>query len=939
MYRTLLTLLFTASTLWSLGQQGTIAGTITSNEGGRPQPMPFVNVVIKGTTTGATTDLDGKFSFQADPGEHVLAVSFVGFQPEERNVTVTTGERTTVDIELRSQAVEMKAVEVVSVRRTETESAVLMETRKSEQVVNGIGRQQIAKSQDRSAGDVVKRVPGVTLIGNRFVMVRGLADRYNTVQLNDVTAPSLEADRRAFSFDILPSGALDRVLIFKTGSADLPGEFAGGVVKLYTVNVPNENITKVGLSTSYRSGTTFDKFYTSTGSPTDALGFDDGYRKLPDAFPADLSTVTDPATLQNAGRSLPNNWATKRTNAAPDGRFDLLIARRFGKDDAKVTGGTLTALSYSNTRSAYTANNYNYNTYDPIVGHSDTIYSYKDNENIQQARISALHNWTALIGNGTKLDLRNLFTQQGTEQTTLRTGRDLEGGSQVRNYAYRYEQRTIYSGQLHGSHDLKTDVNKLDWTLGYGLATGQEPDYRRIRTVRDIHTTEADVPYEVIVPPGASTLDAGRFYSELHEHIYTGKLDFEQRVGKPDAKVGVKLRVGGFAEMKDRSFDARWMSFKKASTSQFDQSLLDLPLEQVFTEEHINNTTGFKLEEGTNPSDRYDAANHLYAGYLSGTFVFSKLFTLSAGARAEHNTQELTSTTYSGRRIRINNPVLSILPSLNANYNVTERALVRAGYAMTVNRPEFRELAPFSFYDFSTNNVLFGNDSLRTATIQNVDARWEYYPGAGEIISAGAFYKSFADPIELYFVPGAGSGGTRNFTFRNAESAMSIGAEVEFRRSLASMGASGALGRFSLLLNATYIYSRVQLGDQAKGQSSERPMMGQSPYVLNGGIYFEQAEHKLQFNLLYNVFGRRLYAVGTTGTPDIYEMPRSTVDATVTKGLGKHFEVKLSAQDILNQRTRLMQDSNEDGTINDQDEEILGFRRGTYFSLGIGFTL
>ena len=398
MYRNLLTFIALALSLGLLAQKGTVSGTVTATEAGRTQPMPFVNVVLKGTTVGATTDLDGRYSFQAEPGTHVLQVSFVGYEPMEQPVTVTAGATTRADVALKAQVVEMKTVEVVSVRRTETEAAVVMETRKSEQVVNGVGREQIAKSQDRTAGDVVKRIPGVTMVGDRFIMIRGLADRYNTVLLNDVIAPSLEPDKRAFSFDVLPSGALDRIMIYKSGAPELPGEFAGGVIKLHTVNVPSENQVRVDYSASFRNGTTFQDFFSSQRSSTDWLGYDDGLRQLPAAFPANLRG-TSPQALQAAGRALANNWTADRSTASPDQRFSLMLARRIGKDDAFARGGNVTSISYSDTRLAYTAKNYNYNVYDPVVGRSDSIYNYSDNENIRQARVSALSNFSLLLGN------------------------------------------------------------------------------------------------------------------------------------------------------------------------------------------------------------------------------------------------------------------------------------------------------------------------------------------------------------------------------------------------------------------------------------------------------------------------------------------------------------------------------------------------------------
>ncbi|MEO8734287.1 MAG: TonB-dependent receptor, partial [Flavobacteriales bacterium] len=783
----------------------------------------------------------------------------------------------------------------------DSEVAVMQAVRNSDQVANAIGRQQIAKGQDRTAADVVKRIPGVTIIGDRFVMVRGLADRYNTVLLNCVTAPSLEADRRAFSFDLLPSGALDRVMVYKTGAPELPGDFAGGVIQVTTTGVPEKNEVKISYGAGIRNGTTFHDIQQDQRSSTDFLGFGNASRQLPSNFPTNLNKGVTSAQLTGYGRELPNTWTASTSTAAPDQRFGLLIAHRFGKENAKNHYGNVTSIDLSNTSETYTSTNYNYNSYDAAAHTSDTIYHYLDNENIRIARLGIMENWSALIGTNSKIEFRNLFDQVGQNTTTARTGKNLEENFDVQDFAYQYQQRTLYSGQLHGSHDLRNDRMQLDWTLGYGRALSKEPDFRRVETVRTMGNSDA--PFQVVIPPSASTLDAGRFYSNLDESTYTGKVDLSQKLGKPDATVTATVRAGMSAERKDRDFGARWMSFKKANTGQFDQSLGKLPLSDIFATDNINATTGFKLDEGTNPSDSYTASNTLFAGYAGTTINVAKLLIVSGGVRVEDNRQQLTSATYGGNNIVVDNPITSVLPSVNASWNISEKSLVRAAWSNTLNRPEFRELAPFSFYDFTSNNVLYGNPDLTTATISNLDARWEMYPSLGDVVSVGVFQKSFTNPIEMFFVPGAGSGGTRNFTFRNAEKAQSVGAEMEVRRSLNGIFKEGVLSHFGVLFNGTLIKSTVTLGAQAVGQDNQRPMMGQSPYVVNAGLFYTDTDHKLQCNVMFNTFGKRLYAVGSFGTPDIYEMPMATLDATLSKVINKHFDVKVGAQNLLNAQT------------------------------------
>ncbi len=928
---------FLLSVLTLSAQQGRVEGTVTAAENGAQVPQPFASVLVKGTSTGVSTDLDGRFSMATPTGPVTLVISLVGRPTVEKTVTVNAESLVKVDLALEDGGQEMETVQVVREKRISSDIAVMQAVRNSEQLANAVGREQIAKGQDRTAADVVKRVPGVTLQGDRFVMIRGLADRYNTVLLNGVAAPSMEPDRKAFSFDLLPSGALDRMMIYKSGAPELPGEFAGGVIELSTMGVPSKNETKVGYGTGIRSGTTFHNMQMDRTGKTDLLGFDDGTRSLPSDFPGHLNTVTDPARLAALGREMPNTWTASPQMAGPDQRFSFLLARRFGKEGANNHYGNVTSIDFSNTSSSYTAQNYNYNTYDAATGHNDTIYHYNDQENFRTARVGVMHNWSALIGTRTKLEFRNLFNQVGQNQTTVRTGQNMEAGFDERDFAYHYAQRTLYSGQLQGTHDLMQDRTHLEWTLGYGRALGKEPDYRRVRTVRNIGANDA--PFQVVIAPTASTLDAGRFYSDLDESTFTGKVGLSRELGKPGSTLTAVVRAGGLAEQKDRDFSARWMSFRKANTGQFNTALGALPLGSIFDGSNINGTTGFKLEEGTNPSDRYTAANTLLAGYAGTTVKWAQRFVLSGGVRVEHDRQQLNGATYGGAKVRVDNPMTNVLPSVNASWNITEKSLVRVAWSNSVNRPEFRELAPFSFYDFSSNNVLYGNPQLTTATITNLDARWEVYPSLGEVFNVGLFWKNFSDPIEMFFVPGAGSGGTRNFTFRNAQSAQSLGAEVELRRSFAPFTQSKFLGRWGVLINGTVINSVVTLGKQAVGQEQNRPMMGQSPYVVNAGLFYADTALKCQFNVVYNTFGKRLYAVGSVGTPDIYEMPANGLDMTLGKEFGKHFGLKIGLQNILDPLTVLRQDSNADGHIGGNDAVITSFRRGAYFSAGLTYTL
>jgi TonB-dependent receptor len=926
----ILTLIICLAASYSLfAQTGSIAGILTDSQTG--ETLIGANVIIKGTTNGSVTDINGEYKiYNLQPGQYSIVLSYVGYSNQSvDNIAVEAGKTTTLNFKMLSNVKQLKEANVSTTRITHTENAVLAEMRKAEQVVVGVSSQQIGKTQDKNATEVIRRLPGVTVIEDRFIMIRGLSERYNAVLLNDALAPSVESDKKAFSFDLIPSNMIDRILIYKSGAPELPGEFAGGAIKIYTKNFPDKDFITAGYTIGVRSGTTFNNFYQSAGKSNDWMGIDNGSRDLPDWFPSSISGLTTDQQVALA-KDLPNTWIAKQKSAPIDQKFNFGFAKSFTL--GKIKAANITNINYSTSYENREAQNYNYNAYNIEQQKSDTIYSYNDNTYSKKVNWSIMHNWAFQLSSKTKIEFRNLFNQTGNNSTAIRTGENFEEGNLVRNYAFRYNERSIYSGQLSGSHHLNQEKTKINWNLGYSFTKSKEPDYRRLRTFNSIYDT--DTSYVVQINTTASQQDAGRFYSNLREDIGMASVDLEQDLYSINETRKVKLKAGAYVESKSRAFSARWMSYKRASFDNFDYSLLYLPVDQVFSAENINDSTGFKIDEGTNATDKYTADNFLTAGYVSISWPISDKLNASGGVRIENNQQHLSSKNNNGNKIEVDNPTTKLLPSINLSYNLNSKSLIRLAYARTLNRPEFRELAPYAYYDFIFNNVLKGNTQLKTPDIDNIDARWEFYPGIGELISAGLFYKVFTNPIEQYFEPGAGSGGTRNFIFNNADKATSYGIEFDIKKALEPIFKTGLLSKLAIGANTSLIKSNVNLGSQAVGQKSNRPMMGQSPYTVNAGVYYTNEENGLQCNLLYNIVGKRVYAVGTVGTPDVYELSRNSIDFSISKKLGKFVEVKAGAQDILNEAFRLKQDSNEDGEINNSDETIMSYKRGSLFSLG-----
>lgn len=919
-----------AHTLYA--QHGGVRGNITDDGG---EAVMDVNIVIPQLSLGGVTDWEGNFYIPNIPaGKYDIYFNVIGYAADTaRQIDIAAGQVLELNRTLKKQGSDLMDLDIVVVgtKITGTSEAVIEEVKESKEVVTAVSAEQMTKSQDKSAVDVIRRIPGATVVNDRFIMVRGLSQRYNNVLLNGVLAPSTEPDSRAFSMDVIPTRLIDRLLVYKSGAANLPADYAGASIKLYTRSVVPENFINVGLTGGFRNGTTFNTFLKSESGGTDWLGFDDGGRSLPSAFPKDIfrGKIFDPVLLGDIAKSWPDSWSYRTLKANPDFGLSLDLGKKWDSGLIKVS--TLTSLSYSNSNVYTKSDFYGYDAFIADSGKSQRQFKYVDERYVQKTAISAISNWRFQLSGKHILEFKNLYNQTGEDEFVLRTG--VTGPVEdprfdVRNYALHYTERGLYSGQFSGDHDIKFGNKKTDlnWVLGYSNIRRNEPDYRRARTQKVAGT---DGPYQVVIPGSATTNDAARFYSDLSENTYSLGTELVTKFAKNDS-VNYELNYGIYTEYKYRDFAARWFSYKRGLN--FDEDLTYLPIDQLFTNQNVNGNGGLIVDEGTNFVDSYDANNTLGAGFASFTMPLGRL-NVNVGIRVEAFNQQLNSQKSPTELISVDTTYISPLPILNLAYETGKNSKVRFNYSKSVNRPYFREIAPFAYYDFYNNWDVVGNPDLVMANIHNLDSRYEFYPSASEFIAFGVFYKRFINPIESVI-----SGGQNPvFTFVNAESAYNYGAEIEIRKSLQNLSSNKYINNLSLIFNGALIKSEIDLGENAGNQVQKRALQGQSPYTLNTGIYYTTEKENVSVSVLYNIFGRRIAVVGDNQNNTIYELPRNALDLTVNWTISEKLRASFGINDILNAKYRWYQDTDRDGNISSIDEPWRVYRRGQYATLGFAY--
>lgn len=902
-------ILFATSVLvsqWCVAQTGTISGKMMDGEFN--DVLPFANVLIKGTSIGASSDFDGIYSLEVEPGTYTVSFSYLGYTSKEiTGVEVKANETVEVNVTLEPASSQLDEVVVTTTVRKNTEASVLNLQKNSVTLMDGLSLEAIKTTGASNIASAVKRVPGVSVQEGKYVYVRGLGDRYTKSILNGMDIPGLDPDKNTVQMDIFPTNILENVIVLKSAAAEMPADFTGGVVNIVTKDFPTQKQMSFSASIGYNPGMHFQDNYVSyEGGGTDFLGFDDGTRDLPISKSTDIPSPSNSAengTLEGITRAFDKTLATERQNSKPDFSLGFSYGNQFDVgEDNKL--GFIASLDYKNTTTFY-------------EGFENGIYQKSPDSNVNELRFDRIQQGdlgsnnvlaSALAGlsyktGKSKYRLNLLHIQNGESKAALYNQEtQLSNDIDVVKDNLEYYQRSVTNVLLSGKHTSEDASFTTEWSLSPTLAKVEDKDVRLTTFIID--------------PDGFSiSSDAGfpqRLWRDLEEVNAVGKIDFS----KSYELFGNKslLKFGGLYSYKQREYEIQNynIAFRNFTTADLngDPNAI-LADENIWT---LDNDSGSYIRGNFQPANSYDSEQNTIAAYLSNEFKFSERFRAILGVRAEQFTTFFTGQNNTGTEVYDHEKTideLDFFPSANLIYGFKENMNFRLSYSKTTARPSFKELSVVQITDLLTGRIFIGNPDLVPTYIDNFDFRFEIFGNQAQMVALSSFYKRFTDPIEIVAYSNVAP---NQITPRNAPSADVFGVELEARKNFGFI--SEGLSDLSLNLNVSVIDSKIEM---AKGEDQEyetrlifardgetiedtRELQGQSPYLINVGLNYDNRESGFETGLFYNVQGKTLEIIGFGQNADVFIQPFNSLNFNISKTFGEEQRSKVSfkANNILN---------------------------------------
>jgi TonB-dependent receptor len=920
-------------------QTGTIAGNVIDGE--FLEPMAFANVLVKGTTTGTTSDFEGKYELELESGTYTIVFSFVGYATQEiSDVIIKTGEVTSLDVTLNTNSLETIVI-TTSVNRN-TENSVLNFQKKSVVVLDGLSAQAIKSTGASDLASAVKSIPGVSIEGGKYVYVRGLGDRYTKSILNGIDIPGLDPDRNTIQMDLFPTNILDNVMVLKSASAEYPADFTGGIIDIVTKDFPTRPEYTISLGTGYNPDMHFnDKFLTYTGSVTDFLGYDNGTRDLPiHRYQQIPGTFENKLLLNSLTNRFQKELQAKQETSNANFDFGFTLGNQYNLGDDKI--GYLATLSYKNSTTFYENRidgAYVKNSSNSSNNNLNSVLDSKGSEGINNVILNGMLGLTYKADNA-KYKLNLLHIQNGEssagtfDQVISQDG--VGGGLEpLSKNALTYTERSVTNLLLSGKHRLSTDENplNLEWKFSPTFSKVMDKDHR-------ITPLQQSGEGDYFISPSASTFPI-QLWRNLIEENWSAKIDLDKTIdlfGKP-----AKLKFGGAYTYKFRDFSIDDYTFNISGDDSF---ISDGNVDNLLDSNNLwtpttDSGTHLVFGDQFNPNDAYEGEQIIGATYFSAEFNLSEKFKTVLGIRTEffnsYYTGQNNTTIFDSEKIL---DPFDFFPSANLIYSLTDNSNLRSSYSRTTARPSFKEASVAQIFDPITNRLFIGNINLAPTYVNNFDLRYERYGESGQMFAMSGFYKDFKDPIEQAFFLQAPT----QLTVDNLGSAKVYGVELEIRQRLGFI--TEGLDNLKFNANVSFIKSELTMSDDefdsralaardSENIDSERNLQGQAPFLLNFGIDYNNAEIGLQTGLFFNVQGETLEVVGIGLVPDVYTTPFESLNFTLNKSFGekRSSSIDIKVSNILGSDRESVYKSFK------AQDQIFSLRTpGTEFSLGYTYT-
>jgi len=919
-----------ATIAFSMAQTGTISGVVTESTSGSEQPVPFCNVIIAGTSTGATSNFDGMFSFEAEPGTYRVVFSYIGLRTDTiGNIKVIAGETTSVDHAMRSNAIQIETFEVEAIADRESDKILMLDRKESSDMTQNIGAKELKGKGLSDAAEGAKKIVGLSVVGAGYLYVRGLGDRYNSAYLNGMPLPSPDPDNKVPSLDIFPTDVLSNLKVTKSYAANYYGDLTGGAFDIGTKQLPNEGILKVKVGAVYNQNSTFQNFKTYNGGKNDFWGMEDGTRALPVEMLA--------GRYQGHGESSPfsQNFNSVNRKAPVDVRFGLLGGNSISLGN-KTKLGYMVSANYRNESKTYKGKYRIYNA----LGNALLDYDYESYQfNTQTSGLGSL---SLEFDKRHNITFTSLLVNTSGDEFLDNGGYHFDYDNNVHARRYTFIQNKLWTNQLKGDHNfMKGNRLNANWYLGYSRVNSNEPDRRQLTYIYPEDRPSTNWLYNTL-----DKLENQRWYRELDETDVSAHFELGYGIIKKEIKGNMisifSIKGGMDMRMKERIYQHRIFAYELAPMNSSFADGFDLDRPDNWINDENYEAGNYYASEETGPEARHTISQDITAGYLMADIeIIPTKLKLVTGARVEMGDQVIRYRKQSdsyfqpirSERIQTND----VLPFANIKYDINDKNILRLSGSKTLSRPGFREMAPFEYTEYFAGTKNTGNPELINGENYNLDVRYEIFTGSGEVIAIGAFGKYLKNPIEKVMLATA-SGQLQSF--KNTQQAQVAGIEAEIVKNLGFFSNdTNIFNNLSVGFNATFMHSNVTIDrTQKEGEATvvltndDRPLQGASPWLLNIDLTYSKwlnPNFRGGLSIAFNTFGRRVWAAGADGLDDMYEKSVPQLNLILTGEIKEKWTIRLGAKNLLDPAVEIVQENNGRETV------LNTFKRG----IDVGFTI